>query len=535
MTFSRLRPLLAQPGYLVFVALLVFCLVGDFFIARGQVPNSDFVQNYREIFAIRDGNLLLKHWVLASDDFYFTDLPFYLFVSLFIGTSLAITYLAPFLIFACLLVTALLIAGRATANHHHRLLSLFAILFLFGTPFSPCAVFLLDGAIHNGTILFALLLVLIAQPALSGNRFNRATLIPFAAIAFAIMASDPLGLMFCILPLLSLLLLRAWLCRALDVDLRLIIGAAYLAGLLALNFRTLMFSHGGFIAMPAYNLNFVPDLATLQSNINGLRTGMRLLFSSYQPKLGDGPLLLAVAVTRRVTLLAVVLLALRVIYHLPARLRMAGVSQWLVLGAFMLFGLDALSYYFTNQLRYNGSFVDTATRFITPGYIFLCLAAALEVPGALAALRPRWLTLLCLWSAGMAAAVFFTASGLQAAALAAAPPAYEATPEYLLARWLQAAHLGYGVGPYWTAELTQALSQNRVIIDPIRGNQPQTQVDPFKWLCDTSSLDAKRRPQFAIFPPNNGFGLSIADITATYGKPRQIFNIDGFYLMIFAP
>jgi hypothetical protein len=513
-------------GTCLFLVILLACLICDFFIARGQIPNADFTQNYREIFAIRDGNLLLKNWLLASDDFYFTDLPFYLVPSLFLGPSLVIIDLAPFLIFACLLITALLIAARIWPAGTNRLIAMFAILFLFGIPDAPGTVLLLDGAIHNATILFALLLVLIAQPIFTGQPFRNRNFIPFFLIAFALAASDPLGLIFCLAPLLVFIALRGWLHRRFEpaeLPLAITTIAAIAAAIL---FRTILPQLGGFTTAPAYNSNFIATPGGLVSNLHGLLTGLRTLFSSIPPGPGLWPA--CIALIRRASEILVAIIAAFIIINTPAR-REDGVPQFLVLGAALLLALDACSDYFTSQIFLGGQFTATGTRFIMPAFIFLSLAAALKLPALPRRLRPA------LWPAGLAAALYFATAVWHTAPLLTAPPAYQTTPEARLAQWLIAARLTYGVGPYWTAELTQALAQNRVIIDPIRANLPETTTAPFKWLCDTTSLTANRRPQFAVFPPDNGFGLTIADITASYGPPSQILDVYGFYLMQFPP
>jgi hypothetical protein len=524
----NLRRLRQNPGYALFLLTLIICLTCDFYIARAQLPNADFTQNYREIFAIRDGNILLKNWVLTSDNFYFTDLPFYLLPSLFLGTSFAIIYVGPFLIFASLLITSLLIASRAIPQANARLLSLFTILFLFGIPFSPCTVFLLTGAIHNGAILFSLLAVLVAQPALMGQNFNKLRLIPFGLIIFAVTASDPLACSFCIFPFLLLVMLRAWIYRQINTAEWQFAVVTCLAVFIAWYFRGHITQFGGFFIRFNYNTDFIPSVDALIVSVHALLTGIRALFSASQPMLGPGPLMILVAAIRSVTALIVACLAVMIIWQAPARPHGNGVSQWLILGACVLFVLDCLSNYFNIDIILHGKFANTGTRFIIPAYIFLCLAAAIELP----AIRlPR----LCLWPTGFAAAIFFAAAVLQTIPMLSAPPAYQTTPEILVAEWLQKSGLTYGVGPYWTAELTQALAKSQVIVDPVRANDAQTAILPYEWVCDATSLAANRRPQFAIFPPDNAFGLSIADLTATYGPARQIFNVYGIYVMEFAP
>ena len=61
---------------------LTLCLALDFCFARSILPNADTLQIYNEIPSIDAGNLLLRHWVLTSDNFYLTDLPIFVLVLL---------------------------------------------------------------------------------------------------------------------------------------------------------------------------------------------------------------------------------------------------------------------------------------------------------------------------------------------------------------------------------------------------------------------------------------------------------------------
>ena len=98
-------------------------------------PNGDSVQSYNEMLSIRDGNLLLRNWVLATDNFLLTDLPIFLLAGAVLGPGPRLIYLAPFLVFVLLLAGCLLLAAQAGANRRERLVGCTLVLLLLGVPY----------------------------------------------------------------------------------------------------------------------------------------------------------------------------------------------------------------------------------------------------------------------------------------------------------------------------------------------------------------------------------------------------------------
>jgi hypothetical protein len=64
---------------------------------------ADSVQNFNELDSIFSANVLLSHWVLAPDNFYLTDLPFYVIGRMLFGAQLWLLYGVPFVVYGLLL------------------------------------------------------------------------------------------------------------------------------------------------------------------------------------------------------------------------------------------------------------------------------------------------------------------------------------------------------------------------------------------------------------------------------------------------
>ena len=211
---------------LVFLFGFALCLMADFILARHLLPNSDSVQSYREMLAVRSGNVLLHHWVLATDDFILTDLVPMLAASLVLGPGTRLIYVVPFIVFASMLATSIQIVRTCTRTHEGRLAGSYAVLLLFGIPYGLLYNFFFWSDFHVATITMSLIAVLTVAPALSGEPFGRWRLLPFTGLVFAAAFSDPLADILLAAPVVLLVMLRAWLTGVLRIDECLVAGCA---------------------------------------------------------------------------------------------------------------------------------------------------------------------------------------------------------------------------------------------------------------------------------------------------------------------
>ena len=142
---------------LVCAGAFLLCLAWQFFAARWIPPNSDTVQNYNEMLAVRSGHPLLRGWVLAPTTYYFSDLPVFVIPSVLLGRTPRLIYIAPALIFAAfLLACCLLVTRQPVRAGGPRGFAVFATLYLLGLPLVSALMSLLVAAVHTAPLMLGL-------------------------------------------------------------------------------------------------------------------------------------------------------------------------------------------------------------------------------------------------------------------------------------------------------------------------------------------------------------------------------------------
>ena len=377
------------------------CIGADLVLARAQVPDGDTVQLVVEALGVLHHNLLLDHWALTIDSFYFTDLPLTTILTALFGPRLWLIYVAPVLVLALVLLAALLLVARAAPAGAARWPGACAVLVLLGLPFSPPQRMFLVAAIHIGTLLFCLLALLIIQPALSGRRLNRLLLPLFVLLLFMASAGDPQADVLFIIPVLLLMALRLWLWPATcSADDALIFAGALCAGVAGALWPGFIAHHHGYATIFDFVAGFVPNISQAGANARAVVQSLRLLMDAKAAALSWVTWPGVLAATRLLTLGAVLVLSLLVIWRLP-RARNDGVKQVLVLGGLCLFGANAMSQGFAVAVSGGPEAPGAAVRYVAPGFVLLVIAAICETQSW--SWRGRWL------SAFRGAAVLFCA------------------------------------------------------------------------------------------------------------------------------
>ena len=501
---------------LLFLCVFVLCLVADFLLARHLLPNSDSVQAYKEMLAIRSGNVLLHHWVLTTDDYVLTDTLPMLAGSLVLGRHTPLIYIVPFAVFASMLATSIQIVRACTRTHEGRLAGSYAVLLLFGIPWSLLYNFFFWSDFHVATITMSLVAILAIAPALSSEPLRRWRLLVFTVLVFAATFSDPLADIVLAVPVVLLVVLRAWSSGAFRSDEWLIAccaAAGATAAMVALHL--LVRTGGSFTIQPSVLLDFVPNAAAALRDFDAILAAEQVLFTARARLIGVVPFHEWIAALRLLTALVVAALCGLVLWRLP-RSRHAGVSQLLVAGALCVTTSATLGSTFAAAISPGDDAPGAAVRFGVPIFVFLCVAAALEFGEHARRLRARWLVV-----AGVCLALA-QGSGAAAAAwqAAEAPAGIHAGADATLATWLLKNHYTYGIGDYWDTQLVEALTNGAVQADPAVNVGGSLRL--WVWLTDTDRFGPHNKPQFAIIRPNGLFRVDLASITRTYGAPVSI-------------
>ncbi len=508
---------------------LSFCLLGDFYLACSLHPNSDSVQSYNEMLAIRAGNPLLHDWVLATDNFLLTDLPFFMLGALVLGPGPRLIYLVPFAVFALLLVACLLLVAAASTDRRQRLVGGYVILTVLGMPYGTYDLhynFFLWSDFHVATLAACLYAILLVAPVLSDRRFHRGRLVPFTMLVFAVTFSDPMADGLLLGPLLLLVAARAWLGRRYRPDDWLLIGCTALGlagGTLALHGLSRV---GAFTTVSSITGDFVANLLELKGDAFALLVGVQILFTARASMVATLPLHELITASRFLVAIGVGGLSLLVIWRLPVASR-DGVAHLLVLGGLCLAGLAAASATVRLSIAAGTDFPGAVIRYVVPTFVFLCVAAAIELGTRLAGCGPKTVRLAV--AVGLGLGIPYMIGGVATVArMAGQHPAIRTMPQRVLADWLRQHGLTHGVGDYWDTQLVTALSGGRVIAEPV--GQLNGRLLPFPWLTDTGQFKS-RHPQFVIITPGGKFGITQASAVTTYGPPSGITKVAGQYLV----
>jgi hypothetical protein len=487
------------------------------------------VQNFAELIVVLHGNIFLNHWILASDNDYLTDLPIFAILGLIFGPVHWLTIAEPVIVFALILLAAMMLVRRAAPPNTPLWPGAVAILLLLGIPFTPARQTFLIPAFHTATIMYCLYAVLILQPVLSGKHVNRLLFIPFLLLLFSAIASDPLTDAFFALPLLALLLLRVWFYQTLSLDEGIIFGLTLLAcysGAVWPHFTTF---HQGFLVNVNYVPGVVPDMLHLISNLRGLFS-LTLCWFDVSPAVLPPVYGAHVFAVTRLTLFVILFGAWTVIVWRMPRARDDGLQQFFTLGAICLALANVASINFYSLDHKEGVHLPEI-RFLAPGFVILVIAGVIELQRFLPYLLKHLIWRRAAASIGIVCGLAFVLCAAQQVAKASLqPPGYQMAPSYDLTQWLLAQHYSYGIADYWNANMITAASDGKVICDPAMGIAPGIQYYPLN--IDISRFQAKRRPQFVVIMKGNLSLVTMTGAVQAYGPPVKIDQLGSYTIFI---
>jgi len=509
------------------IALAVILVAADIaplwsFAARIW-PDSDNVQIYRELFALRDGHWLLASWTLAADNFYFTDLSLFAVPAAIGGIVPSLLFLVPTAVYAALLLLALLMIARGVERPAQGWIAVPAGFALLGFPVAIWP--LLVAAAHTATILFALVAVLALRAALRLPCVLGGALILYAIAIVMATASDPFAQVFATGPIAVFLAARAihqpatWRWSAT------LFIATLCAGLIGAAFPFLMSAVGGFSTEWAIDAKPI-GLDQWRGVVRGFELGFERLYGLTPMTIGWFPgLIVGLRAASLVLVAASVGLVL-------ARWRRGWRDLDLMLVAMAIIPLaaDMVSSQFANSPGADG--VARVEHYMAPSFVFAAIVASMQVPRLIDALRSRaWRT--GALALGLAAGLILGADFAgRALALAHQPTGLEASSHRRLAVWLNDHGLRRGVGDYWTVRPLQALAGGKLDMQVIIKKDGRLVL--WRWFGDTGHPDPSR-PQFVVFMSHNAYGISGADVRATYGAVAAIDQFAEFTIVILAP
>lgn len=528
---------------IIFVGVVALCLIADFFLARSVVPNGDTIQSYGQLLAVRDGNLLLRHWILSSDNDYFTDLSFFVLLSFIFGKGVNLIFIVPFFVYCLFLLCCFLIVARAARGRRERYFGLFMVLFLLGLPYGPGLDLLFRSTIHTGTMALCLIAILTIDSILSNRSFKYYALVPFTVLVFAIAASDPFAEFFFLGPLLVLIVVRCWLTQKFMQAEWALFGCTILGAGIGIDFASILSHNGGFLTAQSFVPIFVPSVQALGRNAQAVLGAVQVLFTARAGTFGTmivpakagilGTMIVhsCVAYDRLFAAIVCALLCFWALWRMPRQLQ-DGVTHLFILGSASLALADSVSGFFSLTVSGGPGFPNIAIRYAVPIYIFISLAATLETQRIFSGVHNTTYRNVIWGALTLAMFTYFGAGALAAIRAADTPSGIVSAPQAELTSWLLAHHFRYGLSDYWTSQMVLSLSQGQIKASPMIISNGKLTL--YAWNSNLALWNQTQSPQFFVLSPDGGeYGITIDSIRAAFGAPQETFHVGNYTVVQF--
>jgi hypothetical protein len=498
--------------------------LGYLVMSRTEPVNADGASQALMAWDMLHGNLLLSGWTVSDVSFYLTDILVYVAVEAVYGLSADVVHVAAAVIYALLVLVTLAVAKGRTRGREAVVRVGLALAIIAVPAAGRGSWVLLLSPDHTGTGIPLLLTWLVLDRGLNrpaggdgdggdgdGGGDGGAARTPTWWLPYAIMLllawgqiSDPLVTFIGAVPLALVGAVRLWRdgrrrprhWRGVDAWL---VAAGVGSFLLAQNVLLALHLAGGYVTH-ALPLRFVALSGALE-NIKITGQVLGVVFGAYFPDRGS-PVAVAVGVLHLLGLLAVA--AAVVLVALRAGRRGAvtdPVNEVMAVG--VLFNV--------------GAFVVSTL----PADMTTARQVAVTVPlGAalLARLAGPWLASQRLAARRLLpafAAVLLVIAGEFAVRVATARPQPAANQD--IADWLQANHLNYGLGGFWSANNITLGSGGRVTVAAITGRD---KVWAYRWLNNAGWFDpARHDARFVVFDRYDPSVPTEEAVVARFGPP----------------
>jgi hypothetical protein len=468
--------------------------------ARTKAFDSDGASQVLQAWDALHGNVLLKDWWLTDVSFYAVDIPQYALIEIFTGLGPFVVYVGAALTYTALvLLAAWLAKGRATGREAWVRAGIAA-----GVMIAPSLVdgtnVLLSSPDHVSTPL----LLLLAWIAI--DRMPETWRMPVVVGVLLTWdeISDPLGAVVGAVPVILVAGLRLLLRRpSRRVDIGLVIAAVASVGL-STAFTAVVSAVGGYVVQPTGTV-FTP-FSSIPSNLAATVTSVRVLFGA-----DDTGVTSNVELALRLLHLAGVAL---VLWAFAVAVR-RGIGQRDRVVPILVAGIlvNLAAYALTSQ----------ATKAASAREIVAVLPFAAALAGRV--LTPRIISLRLVPVLLVVALGYLGSLGYWATRPA------QPVPVTTVANWLEQQHLTSGVGDYWAANATTAVTQGKVRVRGV--GMVCGWFRPRHWNSKATWYDlAKNRANFLLLDDPRGTYVPAA--VAQFGAPRERARVDRYIVLVWS-
>jgi len=525
-TFAKRAAVVAAAA-----AVLFFCYWRQ---SLSAPLSSDGSGNVLQAWAMLHGNLLLHNWWVSDVSFYTTELPQYMLIEVFAGLGPWVVHIGAAMTYTLLVLLAAALAKGGAGGLEGLGRALLAGGIMLAPQLNATSILLLSPD-HTGTTVPLLVIWLLIDRS-AGARLRWYVPVLVGLGFLWTMVGDSVVLLTGIIPLVAVCLLRvgAGLIRKTGAASRWrevsLAGAAAVAAVAGTFAPKLIAAVGGFQQWP---VGSDTDLGQLQHGSWVTLQAFLELFGANIASTGNygaNPVIEVVFVALHLAGAAAVVLAVAVAlrrFFRPDELLgpVFAVAVVINLAAYMIstHAQDLLGAREIAGVLPLGAVL--AGRVLGGPLVFAARSAA---PSATTA-ATRKATLV---ATGLLAALTVLSAGyLASLGYGAAQSPVPATNEPLAA-WLTAHRLTDGLAGYWQANSTTLETGRRILVAAVTYDAAGT-LAPYQWETDDTNYDpALHDANFVVAGGPSALPGMQGVAERTFGKPAQIYQADGYTIMV---
>lgn len=530
---QRALPAKVALGVLAMAAAIGAGILLEALSSHAFSADSDGATIVLEGQAMAHGYPMLQHWGLSLDSFWTVDALWYLVGVVVTGVSPVLMHAVP-----AAMAAAVVVLGVVLAAEGHKgaatLAGAATVVAVLALPSHALAIFLLQGPLHVGTVLWCLVAFYFVRAGRFDWRWGIAVVFlvagllgDFQTIALGV---APVGLA----GVTAAARTRDWR-RAVPL-----VAAAVASFALYELLRHVARALGGF------TIASTNPHASLNQMLHNVKHGFHealVMLGTGSAYFGLGGEPTALGYTR-VVITAVVVFALVAAAFAVVWGVIAG-RQTVVAGAGRSYteppaharGRSRVEPFVVDDLCLFGAIASgaafcflafTATpqfaRYLTAAIIFATILAGRMMTRAVSTLSSRAL----LGAGAVIGLALLACYGAGEAYVLSQPEPPE--PAAALSTWLEAHHLDHGIGAYWSASIVTVYSHGKVEVRPV--------VSPsggrlYRYDRNSASYWYDEPFDFLVYEPGAPWGgVNVETATATYGRPAAAHSVDGYLVLV---
>ena len=487
------------------IALLLSSVILLFKYSHAIHYDSDNVSGILEAHSFMQGNYLLHSFALSVDNFYLTDLPFYVIYESIAGMNALEISFVPIAIYSLLIIIASILVSLNFKDIAIKLKGAITVIILLGFPSFFLLNTTLTGQVHVGTILYILISFIFFKLLISKNQIWY--ILPLFIFEFIYLLSDPLSIWIGALPIIITSIILLIQKRELVYKYLSIIFITIVNLFLAKILPPFIQSIGGFHLVSPVSYTF----AHLSQIPYKIYLGINSILYYFGAHFLGKKLFLLSTIEELIKALFILLL-IYILYKI-IKTKKLNIINLLLISAMLL---NLLAFIFSNIAK-NMSFA----RYLMPFTIFALIFIAMNIVPLLK--KKLFLYISVIFAIFLIFSFIYRVDHF--------PESSNIQNEKALVSFLEKHNLSYGIGTYWDSSITTALSSNKAKVRAILVTE--NNIYPLIWLSSTKWY--RHKFNFFVYGNNkydkisNDYNLALS----MFKNPYKEYMVSGFTVLVY--